>query len=401
VVSGNLSPVSFVKGEDATEPLSSPDAAEGRGRIAGREGDDVAEALVVALGVVVLNELADDAAQMTFAERDDVSQALLLDRANEAFRVSVQVRAARRQPQERHPRPVEKALHVRGVKRISVHDEVMVASERPGHGVGEIASDLRHPSAVGVGGDAGDVNASGLEVDDEQHEVAYEAPAREHLHAEEVRRSDGTPVRLEKRLPRHRPSPERSWLDAMLREDALNGGPSKVEAQVLECPAKPRVAPRRILARHRQQLPDRVTSTGWTARTAAGTTAVVLRSDLLAVPPKDGLWRRERRHLGQQLSAEGLSLLGEQPALGIGEAKTLVPEPAAQHAVLGAQVLDRFALPATDPAGDQQNEKLKRSGGCHRRQTITHRRLRLVGGDRVLVHYGELSHACWQRGHAD
>jgi hypothetical protein len=29
-------------------------------------------------------------------------------------------------------------MHVRGVKRISVHDEVTVASERPGHGIGEI-----------------------------------------------------------------------------------------------------------------------------------------------------------------------------------------------------------------------------------------------------------------------
>jgi hypothetical protein len=31
-----------------------------------------------------------------------------------------------------------------------------------------------------------------------------------------------------------------------------------------------------------------------------------------------------------------------------------LPKPGAQHAVLGAQVLDRFALAATDPAGDQQ-----------------------------------------------
>src|SRR5580700_9762849 len=36
----------------------------------------------------------------------------------------------------------------------------------------------------------------------------------------------------------------------------------------------------------------------------------------------------------------------------------------------GAQVLDRFVLPATDPAGDQQNEELKRNGGSHGRRTI-------------------------------
>ena len=59
--------VSFVKGEHATEPLTSADAADGRGRMAGGEGDDVAQALVVALGVVVLHELAHDGAQMTLA----------------------------------------------------------------------------------------------------------------------------------------------------------------------------------------------------------------------------------------------------------------------------------------------------------------------------------------------
>ena len=146
--------------------------------------------------------------------------------------------------------------------------------------------------------------------------------------------------------------------------------PTEVEAQILECATKPRVAPRRILARHRQQQRDLIASGGWPAPAPAGTTPVVLRRDLLAVPPEDGLWRRERRHLGQKASAEGPALLGEQPSLGIGEAKTLLPEPGPQHAVLGAQVVDRLALPATDPAGDQQNEELKRSDGCHGRRTI-------------------------------
>jgi hypothetical protein len=54
---------------------------------------------------------------------------------------------------------------------------------------------------------------------------------------------DGPPVRLEKSLPGHRLSPERSALDALLGEDALDGGPSEVEARVFECAAKPRVVP--------------------------------------------------------------------------------------------------------------------------------------------------------------
>ena len=53
---------SFVEREHATEPFASADAADGQGRIGRGEGDDVAQASVVALGVVVLDELAHDGA---------------------------------------------------------------------------------------------------------------------------------------------------------------------------------------------------------------------------------------------------------------------------------------------------------------------------------------------------
>jgi hypothetical protein len=60
---------------------------------------------------------------------------------------------------------------------------------------------VRHPTAVGLAHDAGDVNASGLEIDDEQHKVAHEAPASEHLDAEEVGGRDSAPMGLEEGLP--------------------------------------------------------------------------------------------------------------------------------------------------------------------------------------------------------
>jgi hypothetical protein len=56
------------------------------------DGDDVAQALVVALGVIVLHELAHDGVQVTLAEGNDVPQALLLDRANEPLGVGIEVR---------------------------------------------------------------------------------------------------------------------------------------------------------------------------------------------------------------------------------------------------------------------------------------------------------------------
>jgi hypothetical protein len=60
--------------------LPSFDTADRSDRIGGREGDDVAEALVVALGVVVLHELAQHGAQMTFAQGDDVPEAVRRDK---------------------------------------------------------------------------------------------------------------------------------------------------------------------------------------------------------------------------------------------------------------------------------------------------------------------------------
>jgi hypothetical protein len=52
------------------------------------EGDDVA------LGVVVLHELAHDGAQMTLAKGNEVPEALVLDRPNEPLGVGVEVRAS-------------------------------------------------------------------------------------------------------------------------------------------------------------------------------------------------------------------------------------------------------------------------------------------------------------------
>src|SRR5260221_2017147 len=115
--------------------------------------------------------------------------------------------------------------------------------------------------------------------------------------------------------------PVGSGLDAVLLEDALNGGAPEVEAEVLERAAKTCVAPRGILPRHRQQLPDPVSGRTWTTGVTPGTTPVVLRRDSLSVPTQDRFRRRERGHLGQQPSPERLTSLGEQPPLGVFESQ--------------------------------------------------------------------------------
>ena len=146
----------------------------------------------------------------------------------------------------------------------------------------------------------------------------------------------------------------------MLLEDSLDCGPPEVEAQVPDRATKPRVPPRRVLASHRQKLLHLLAANRLRARNAPRTTPAVFRGNALAVPPEDSLRRRERRHLGEQTSAQRLSGLGEKPSLGVREPKTPGTEARTEHAVLGPQKLDRLALSATKPAGDQQNKELKR-----------------------------------------
>jgi hypothetical protein len=157
---------------------------------------------------------------MTLAEWDDVAEALLAYRAHKSLGIGVQIRTARRQAPEVHVRVGEQALELRRVERVAVDDQVAEAAKRIGHGVGEISRDLRHPGAVGRGRDPGDVHAPGLEVDDEEDQVAHQAPDGEHIDAEEACSGDGPPVRFEERVPGHGPSPQGRGLDAVGLEDA-------------------------------------------------------------------------------------------------------------------------------------------------------------------------------------
>jgi hypothetical protein len=59
------------------------------------QGDDVVEALMVALMVIMLDVLAEDRSKMSLPERDDVAKTFGLERADKAFGVRVEVWASR------------------------------------------------------------------------------------------------------------------------------------------------------------------------------------------------------------------------------------------------------------------------------------------------------------------
>jgi hypothetical protein len=61
-----------------------------------RQRDDVVEALVIALVVIVLDVFTHDGSKMPLANGHDVTQALGLDRPDKTLGVGVQLRASRR-----------------------------------------------------------------------------------------------------------------------------------------------------------------------------------------------------------------------------------------------------------------------------------------------------------------
>jgi hypothetical protein len=69
-----------------------------------RQRDNVVEALVIALVVIVIDVFAHDRSKVPLANRHDVTQALGLDRPDETHGVGVQVRASRRQDCSRRRR---------------------------------------------------------------------------------------------------------------------------------------------------------------------------------------------------------------------------------------------------------------------------------------------------------
>jgi hypothetical protein len=91
---GWLRRAAVVAVQDAAETLATRNRRSSRiGALVGRHGDrrdqPIVETLVVALAVVVLDELRDREAKVALTEGNELAQALGLDREHEAFRKRV------------------------------------------------------------------------------------------------------------------------------------------------------------------------------------------------------------------------------------------------------------------------------------------------------------------------
>ena len=81
-------------------------------------------------------------------------------------------------------------------------NEILAGFEKAPLLHGQVASDLVHPWLVGIGGDARDVNLSGVELDQKEH-VECDQPAQcPHFGAEAVYRPQDIHVTVDEVSPR-------------------------------------------------------------------------------------------------------------------------------------------------------------------------------------------------------
>src|SRR5262249_60193095 len=83
--------------QEPTQPLAALYGAPGVHVPIPREQQNIALALVIALSMVVIDIFIEGPSQRTLAKEDHLGQALILHRPDPALRISIHVRAARRQ----------------------------------------------------------------------------------------------------------------------------------------------------------------------------------------------------------------------------------------------------------------------------------------------------------------
>ncbi|MCG3175006.1 MAG: hypothetical protein GMKNLPBB_03340 [Myxococcota bacterium] len=162
-------------------------------------------------------------------------------------------------------------------------DKVALPGKETFDGIGQVARQLRHPCAVGIRHDAGDLHLTGGQIDHEEHGVAHQTEGCPHLDAEEVGGGKRLPVGAQKLPPRGAFGSLRYGLKSVLFEDVGHGPPTDPMTQIGQGALDARVPPSSVLlGEPNDQLPDHLHHPGPSRPTAS--TAVVLAGDEFSMP---------------------------------------------------------------------------------------------------------------------
>src|SRR5437870_12262503 len=249
-------------------------------RLGELDGPDVRRVLVereMRASLVIVGEVAgQDAAQVAFAENQNVIQTLTPDRADEPLREGILPRAVRRREDFLDPH----ALH--SVAKLLAVDLLTVAQEIGGRGV------VREGVYDLLGGPAGGGVLGHVEVDDapavvSEHDENKEDAQARSWHREEIEGDQLADMVGEERPPRLRRQ------GAPLRHEPRDGALGDVDPQPEKFPVNSRGAPQRIGRSHPCHESLDLSIDGWAASDGPSGELGPVLAEAAPLPPQNGV----------------------------------------------------------------------------------------------------------------
>ncbi len=160
-------------------------------------------------------------------------------------------------------------------------DQVVTTQEEAVFTVDQVPGDLLHPVPVRGRRDAGDLHATALQVDHEEHEVPNKPSPRHNLDREEICGGDRAPMGSQEGLPCHWTPSNR--IDSVFSEHALDCVSANLVAEVHQRTANACVSPTRILESHPNDEALDLALDSRAAWPPFGTSIVLLR-DQITIP---------------------------------------------------------------------------------------------------------------------
>src|ERR1017187_6753544 len=239
--------------DQTAQPIASSDAyvVAGGCAVGSAVGWSLAEGPVRPVRVVVIDVVAEGAGEMSLAGDEGSVSALAPGAGDPPFADRVRARCLDRRGDDPHAGRSEDGVERVGVLGIPVPDQELQAAGPVAEVHEPIPGLLHRPSGGRVGGDAGQVHAAVMVLDDEQH---IEPAEEDGVDVEEIDRGDCPGLGRQELFPAGRRA-LRCGVDAGCLEDLPDGGGRDLVAEAGQLAKDPPVAPGRVVAGHLQCEP--------------------------------------------------------------------------------------------------------------------------------------------------
>ena len=278
-------------------------------------GCSLVEVPVWAVLVVVLDEVVEEPVELVLVPDQGAIQELMADGTNPTFSESVGLwrtwRRSDRFGADGGEHMVERSGVLAGAVTDHEPDRFAVAQE-------EVAGGLGGPGPGGVGGDAGEVDASGVDLDEEQHVKAAEGDG---VDTEEVCCDHGVGLAVDELAPCGS-GPIRCRLAAILAEDFPDSGGGDAVSESVEFAVDAPVAPGRVLAIETEYESADLCWCGWSAGSRCRWLGPVA-GDETAVPSDHGGGFDDQHHGCESGPVEGGREHGQDGPIGGCESGTV------------------------------------------------------------------------------